>query len=489
MTILPVVERFLERDHLLLIDGEWTPAVSGKTFASINPATGKPLATVACAEKEDIDRAVAAARRALTANPWKQMGGTQRSRLLWRVAELIDLHAEELAQLESLDQGKPVKIARIADVAGSAESFRYMAGWATKLTGATIPVGAPGAFHTFTVKEPVGVVGQIVPWNFPLAMAAWKLAPALAAGCTVVLKPAENTPLSTLRLGELMIEAGFPAGTVNIVPGFGTVAGAAIAEHPGIDKVAFTGSTAVGKRIVVAAGGNLKRVTLELGGKNPTIVLPDADLAKAIPSIVQGAFTNCGQVCTAASRALVHRSVLKEVTDGLIAGAQALRVGPGMENSTDMGPVVSEAQMNAILGHIRAAEAEGAVIATGGMRLGDEGYFLAPTVITDTTPEMKINREEVFGPVISVVPFDDIEEAIAIANATEYGLTAQVWTRDITSAHRFSNALDSGSIWINGKSMDIALPFGGFKQSGWGMEKGAEGIDIYTRTKTVVHAF
>lgn len=489
MNILPVVERFLERAHLLLIDGEWTPAVSGKTFASIDPATGKPLATVACAEKEDIDRAVAAARRALTSNPWKQMGGTQRSRLLWRVAELIDLHAEELAQLESLDQGKPVKVARIADVAGSAETFRYMAGWATKLTGATIPVGTPGAFHAYTVKEPVGVVGQIVPWNFPLAMAAWKLAPALAAGCTVVLKPAENTPVSTLRLGELMIEAGFPAGTVNIVPGFGTGAGAAIAEHPGIDKVAFTGSTSVGKRIVLASAGNLKRVSLELGGKNPTIVLRDADLAKAIPGIVQGAFTNCGQVCTAASRALVHRSVVKEVTEGLIAGARAIRVGPGLDDATDMGPVVSEAQMNAILEHIRAAEAEGAVVATGGQRLGDEGYFLAPTVITDTTPDMKINREEVFGPVISVVPFDDIEQAIEIANATEYGLTAQVWTRDISAANRFSNALDSGSVWINGKSMDIALPFGGFKQSGWGMEKGLEGVDIYTRTKTVVQAF
>ncbi len=489
MNILPTAQKFLEKDHLLLIDGEWTPAAGGKTFVTVNPATGKPLGTVACAGKDDIDRAVAAARRALASGPWSQTAGAQRSRLLWRVAELIDIHAEELAQLESLDQGKPVKVARIADVAGSAEAFRYMAGWATKLTGATIPVGRPGAFHAFTVKEPVGVVGQIVPWNFPLAMAAWKLAPALAAGCTVLLKPAENTPLSTLRLGELLIEAGFPAGTVNIVPGLGGEAGTAIAEHPGIDKIAFTGSTAVGKRIVMAAAGNLKRLSLELGGKNPAIVLPDADLAKAIPGIVQGAFTNCGQVCTAASRALVHRSVLKEVTEGLVAGAEALRVGPGMDDATDMGPVVSEQQMNSILAHIRAAAAEGAVIATGGIRVGEQGYFLAPTVIAETTPEMRINLEEVFGPVISVIPFDTMDEAIAIANATEYGLTAQVWTRDIAAANTFSNALESGSVWVNGKSMDIALPFGGFGQSGWGMEKGAEGVEIYTRTKTVVQAF
>lgn len=489
MTLLPAVQSFLDKDHLLLIDGEWTAAADGKTFLTINPATGKPLASVACAGSDDIDRAVTAARRALTAGPWSRMSGTQRARLLWRVAELIELHQEELAQLESLDQGKPVTVARVADVAGSAETFRYMAGWATKITGSTIPVGPPGAFHAFTVKEPVGVAGQIVPWNFPLAMAAWKLAPALAAGCTVLLKPAENTPLSTLRLGELMIEAGFPPGTINIVPGFGKVAGAAIAAHPGIDKIAFTGSTAVGKSIVAAAAGNLKRVSLELGGKNPVIVLPDADLARAVPAIVQGAFANCGQVCTAASRALVHRSVLAAVTEGLVKGAEALRIGPGLDEATDMGPVVSEQQMQSILDRINTASREGATIATGGRRMGEEGYFLAPTVITEATPAMAISREEVFGPVISLMPFDDIDEAIALANATEYGLTAQVWTQDIAAANRFSNALNSGSVWINGKSMDIALPFGGFGQSGWGLEKGAEGVDIYTRTKTVVHAF
>lgn len=489
MNLLPAVKSFLEKQHLLLIDGEWTAAASGETFVTINPATGKPLANVACARKEDVDRAVAAARAAFSSAHWKGLGGTQRSHLLWRLAELIDLHAEELAQLESLDQGKPVKVARIADVAGSAETFRYMAGWATKITGDTIPVASPDAFRAFTVKEPVGVVGQIVPWNFPLAMAAWKLAPALAAGCTIVLKPAENTPLSTLRLGELIVEAGFPAGVVNIVTGFGQGAGSAIAEHPDIDKIAFTGSTAVGKRIAMAAVDNLKRVSLELGGKNPTIVMPDADLSRAIPAIVQGAFANCGQVCTAASRALVHRSLLDDVIKGLVAGAKALRVGPGMDESTDIGPVVSEAQMNAILGHIESAVAEGAVVATGGVRIGTEGYFLAPTVLTHTRPDMKINRDEVFGPVISIVAFDDIDEAIRIANDSEYGLTAQVWTQDLSVANRLTNALESGSVWINGKSMDIALPFGGFKQSGWGLEKGAEGVELYTRTKTVVQAF
>jgi len=488
MKVLPSVQEFLAKDHFLLIDGVWTPAQDGTTFDTYNPADGSKLATVACAVAQDVDQAVRAARRAFISGPWSKATGSDRAKLLWRLADLIMENADELAQLETLDQGKPLKVSRGGDVPVSAETFRYMAGWATKIAGSTIPIGAPGQFHSYTVKEPIGVVGQIVPWNFPLAMAAWKLAPALAVGCTVVLKPAENTPLSTLRLGELIMEAGFPAGVVNIVPGFGAGAGAAIAEHPEIDKVAFTGSTAVGKSIIRASAGNLKRVTLELGGKNPTIVMPDADMSKAIPGIVQGAFANSGQVCTAPSRALVHKRVLNQIADGLIAGAEALRVGPGLDVSTEMGPVVSEAQMKTVLGYIDTAVGEGASIATGGSRIGQEGYLVKPTVIHQSTPDMSINKHEIFGPVISLIAFDDIGEAIEIANNSHYGLTAQVWTQDLTSAQTLTRRLDFGSVWVNGKSMDIALPFGGLKQSGWGLEKGAEGVEAYTRTRTVVYA-
>lgn len=486
--VLPTVRDFLDRDHLLLIDGKWAPAADGTTFVTSNPADGRPLATVACAGRADIDEAARAARRAF-AGPWSRMSGSERSKLLWRIADLIMEHADELAQLETLDQGKPLQVARNGDIPVCAETFRYMAGWATKLTGDTIPIGTPGQFHGYTVREPVGVAGQIVPWNFPLAMAAWKLAPALAAGCTVILKPAENTPLSTLRLGELLMAAGVPPGVVNIVPGFGNVAGARIAEHPEIDKIAFTGSTAVGKAIVAAAAGNLKRVSLELGGKNPAIVLPDADLAKAIPGILQGAFANCGQVCTAPSRILVHRKLIDKVAEGIVVGAEAIRVGPGLEEGTEMGPVVSDVQMNAILEHVKGALSEGAEVATGGSRIGKEGYFIKPTVILKSSPGMRINREEVFGPVVTLLSYDDTAEAVEIANATQYGLTAQVWTQSMASAEALSRQLEFGSVWINGKSMDIALPFGGFKQSGWGLEKGAEGIDAYTRTRTVVYAF
>jgi len=488
MSLLPCVQEFLNREHLLFIDGAWVPASGGATFDSINPANEQLLGRAARANTGDVDAAVDAARRALNKGPWARMTGAERARLLWRVGDLIDAHTEELAQLESLDQGKPLAVARSADVPGSAETFRYMAGWATKFTGATIPVGAPGDFQTYTVKEPVGVVGQIVPWNFPLAMAAWKLAPALAVGCTVILKPAENTPLSTVRLFELMEEAGFPKGVVNLLTGYGAEAGVAMVSHSGIDKIAFTGSTSVGKTIVAASANDLKRVSLELGGKNPTIVCPDADLTKALPGIVQAAFGNSGQVCTAPSRAYVHRSVMAEVEDGLASLAQGLRVGPGLEEGTQLGPVVSQAQMESIIAHIQRSVSTGAEALTGGARLGNSGYFIPATVLTGTTHDMEINRNEIFGPVLTLVPYDDEDDVIAMANDSRYGLTAQVWTEGVRSANRFADELEFGSVWFNGKSMDIALPFGGLKESGWGSEKGEEGVMLYTRTRTIVYA-
>jgi phenylacetaldehyde dehydrogenase len=486
--LLPSVKKFLDREPALLIDGRWVPARSGETFVSLNPADGLTLASIASGDAADVDLAVKAARRALGSGPWSRIKPQDRAQMLWRLSDLIMEHADELAQLETLDQGKPLRASRDGDIPGSAETFRYMAGWATKLTGNTIQVGAPGEFHSYTQREPVGVVGQIVPWNFPLAMAAWKLAPALAAGCTVVLKPAENTPLTTLRLGELIQEAGFPDGVVNIVTGFGATAGAAIAEHPDIDKVAFTGSTDVGKSVVRAATGNLKRVSLELGGKNPSIVMEDADLAAAIPGLIQGSFANSGQVCTAPSRVFVHASVFEDVVAGLSEGAQALKVGPGLASDSQMGPVISERQLVSITGHIDGGVAAGANITAGGGRLGTEGYFVAPTVVTNVSQHMLIAREEIFGPVVVLSPFGEIEDVLRMANDTQYGLTAQVWTQNVSQAHRMAARLSAGSIWVNGKSMDIALPFGGFKQSGWGQEKGAEGVEMYTRSKTVVVA-
>lgn len=484
-TLRDDVRTFLARNPGMLIDGRWVPAQSGETFPTLNPADGNVLAHVASGAAPDVDMAVTAARRALESGPWSLMAPSDRGALLWRLAELIDANTEQLAQLETLDQGKPLSAARGGDVPGAAETFRYMAGWATKITGTTIPVGTPGSFHSYTKREPIGVVGQIVPWNFPLAMAAWKLAPALAAGCTVVLKPAENTPLSTLRLAELVQEAGLPDGVVNIITGFGHTAGAAIVEHPGIDKVAFTGSTMVGKSIVRAAASNLKRVSLELGGKNPSIVLDDADLDRVIPGIMQSAFTNSGQVCTAPSRIIVHDKVYDDVAAGLIAAAGELRIGPGLAPDTQMGPVISQAQQDRITAYIEGGVKGGATLAAGGS-LDGPGYFVAPTLLTDVNDSLPLAREEIFGPVVTLARFHEIDEAVRVANDTQYGLTAQVWTTNVSAAHAMADRLDSGSIWVNGKSMDIALPFGGFKQSGWGQEKGAEGVEMYTRSKTVV---
>ncbi len=469
----------------LLIDGEWQDAASGKTFETTDPATGDHLADVAHGEAADIDRAVRAARRALEGD-WGSMTPSQRSKMIWRIGELIDEHTDELAQLESLDNGKPVGVARVADVPGAAEMFRYMAGWATKIEGRTIPLSVPGAaWHAYTLHEPVGVVGQIIPWNFPLLMASWKLAPALAAGCAIVLKPAEQTPLTALRLGELMLEAGLPRGAVNIVTGFGD-AGAALAENDGVDKIAFTGSTEVGKLIVKAASGNLKRLTLELGGKSPNIVFADADPELAIVGATNAIFFNHGQSCSAGSRLYVERKLFDRVVEGVAAAASKIKLGPGLDETTQMGPLVSDEQFQRVTGYLESGYKEGARAVVGGSRFGDRGFFVEPTVLVDTTPDMKVVREEIFGPVVTAAPFDDPTEIAPVANDTVYGLAAGIWTNDLSKAHRMAASLNAGSVWINCYQVfDPALPFGGYKQSGWGREMGLEAVTNYLESKAV----
>jgi phenylacetaldehyde dehydrogenase len=484
------VEAFIGSPRQLFINGQWCDAASGKTFETPNPATGETLARVAEGSAEDIDRAVRAARRAFDEGPWSRMTPSERGRIIWRIGDLILEHADELAQLESLDNGKPFAVARAADVPLAADLFHYMAGWATKIEGSTIDISVPympGAnFHSYTLREPLGVVGQIIPWNFPLLMAAWKLGPALATGNCVVLKPAEQTPLTALRLAGLMAEAGVPDGVVNVVPGFGETAGAALAAHNDVDKVAFTGSTEVGKLIVAAAGAsNLKKLTLELGGKSPNIVFDDAG-----PDAIQGAanaiFFNHGQCCVAGSRLYVQRDRFDEVVDGVAEIAKSIKMGPGMEPGTQMGPLVSDEQFRRVTGFLESGQADGATALAGGGRFGDRGYFVEPTVLTNTRPEMKVVREEIFGPVLVAAPFTDLDEIAAAANDSEYGLGAGIWTKDISKAHALAKKLRAGTVWINCYNVfDAALPFGGYKQSGWGREMGAEVLNNYTEVKAV----
>jgi phenylacetaldehyde dehydrogenase len=484
------VEAFIGTPRQLFIDGQWNDAASGKTFETPNPATGETLALVAEGDAEDIDRAVRAARAAFDEGPWSRLTPSERGRIIWRIGDLILEHADELAQLESLDNGKPYAVARAADVPLAADLFHYMAGWATKIEGNSISISVPympGAnFHSYTLREPIGVVGQIIPWNFPLLMAAWKLGPALTTGCTVVLKPAEQTPLTALRLAGLIAEAGVPDGVVNVVPGYGETAGAALAAHPAVDKVAFTGSTEVGKLIVAAAGAsNLKKLTLELGGKSPNIVFDDAEDA-AVEGAANAIFFNHGQCCVAGSRLYVQTSRFDEVVDGVAEIAKSIKLGSGLDPTTQMGPLVSDEQLRRVSGFLESGRSEGATALAGGGRYGDHGYFIEPTVLTNTRPDMKVVREEIFGPVVVAAPFSSLDEIAAVANDSEYGLGAGIWTRDITKAHALAKKLRAGTVWINCYNVfDAALPFGGYKQSGWGREMGHEVLNNYTEVKAV----
>ncbi|HXR24458.1 MAG TPA: aldehyde dehydrogenase family protein [Candidatus Binataceae bacterium] len=480
----PAALAFLRAPKQLLIGGKWMPAKSGKTFETINPSNEEVLALIAEGDKADVDAAVKAARKAFDEGAWPNMGPHQRARLMLKIAELIDAHTEELAELETLDNGKPLTFSRGFDVPAAAETFRYYAGWVTKIYGETNP--SDPAFFNYTLREPVGVCGQIIPWNFPLLMAAWKLGPALACGNTVILKPAEQTPLTALRLGELMMEAGLPEGVVNVITGFGPGAGSSIAEHPAIDKVAFTGSTEVGKIILKASAGNLKKVSLELGGKAPNIIFPDADLDQAVPTAMMGVYFNSGQVCCAGTRIFVQRERYDEVVEKLANFSKGVSVGDPFDQKNVIGPVVSQEQFDRVKGYLDVGKKEGAKVSAGGETYGEKGYFVKPTLFSGVNNEMRIAREEIFGPVGTAISFKDENDAVFQGNNTEYGLSAGVWTRDVGRAHKVARALKAGTVWVNCyNQLDPISPFGGYKQSGFGRELGRYAIDLYTQIKSV----
>jgi aldehyde dehydrogenase (NAD+) len=468
----------------LLINNCWVPSQSGKTFPTINPSTGEEICQVAEADAADVDKAVIVARAAFE-GPWRKLRASERGRLLHRLADLIEKNADELAQLETLDSGKPISVAKAVDVAKTVACYRYFAGWADKVHGKTIPID--GDFFCYTRHEPIGVVGQIIPWNYPMLMQSWKLAPALATGNTIVMKPAEQTPLSALRIGELVVEAGFPEGVVNLLPGFGPTAGAAIARHMDVDKVAFTGSTEVGRLIMEAAAkSNLKRITLELGGKSPNIIFADTDLDEGVEGAHMGVFVNQGQSCCAGSRVFVEEKIYQQFVEKSVARARKRRVGDPLDPTTEQGPQVDQSQFDSVMGYIESGRSDGATLACGGEPVGNRGYFIQPTVFADVRDEMKIARQEIFGPVMSVIAFKDVDEVIARANSTNYGLAAGVWTHDIKKAHAVANAMRAGTVWVNCYHvLDTRAPFGGFKQSGIGRELGEYGLQEYTEVKTV----
>jgi phenylacetaldehyde dehydrogenase len=484
------VKAFLASPKKLFIDGDWVDSRSGKTFDVIDPSCDRVIASVAEGQAEDIDRAVAAARKAFEDSDWSRMKPVDRERLIHRLADLIEEHADTIAELEALDNGKSIVIARHVDVKLAVEVYRYMAGWPTKIEGQTLPMSGAllpdQSFVGYSLREPVGVVGAIIAWNFPFLLASWKVGPALAAGCTIVLKPAEETPLTALYLGKLAAEAGFPKGVINVVPGFGDTAGAALSSHPDVDKITFTGSTEVGRLIARAATGNLKKVTLELGGKSPTIVFGDVDAEAAIAGAASAIFFNHGQTCCAGSRLYVHSSRFDEVVEGVSAVAAGLKIGPGMDPATELGPLVSTTQRERVMSYVSQGLADGANAVVGGRAMETDGYYVEPTVFTNTNPDMSIVREEIFGPVVVAEAFDSLDEIAAIANQGAYGLAASIWTKDISTVHRLAPKLRAGTVWVNCHNvLDSTMPFGGYKQSGWGREMGKESVEAYLESKSM----
>jgi phenylacetaldehyde dehydrogenase len=473
----------------MLLGGQWCNAASGETIQVINPATEEEVAVIPAGGEADVNHAIQAAKAAFEKRLWHGLPPAARERIMWKAADLIEENAAMLAELETIDNGKPLTASQSIDIPMSARIFRYWSGWCGKISGTTPMVDLPGTYAAMTIKQPVGVVGLIVPWNFPLANAVSKLGPALAAGCAMVLKPAEQASLTTICLGQILLDAGVPPGVVNIVTGYGEVAGAAIANSPDIAKLSFTGSTSVGKKLIEASRSNFKRLTLELGGKSPNIIFPDADLDRATPTAAHAIFRNAGQVCAAASRLLVHRSVRDQVVEGIVEQAHKLVMGNGLDPATTLGPLVSAEQRGRVMGHIDRARQEGCEIVTGGRAPDCVGYFVEPTVVAKVTPDTSIFTQEVFGPVLAVTEFDEFEEAISLANDTEYGLSANIWTRDVSKSFLAAQAIQAGTVTINsGMIVHPAIPFGGFKQSGWGREGGEQGLDAYLETKAIIAA-
>ncbi|MFO1023411.1 MAG: aldehyde dehydrogenase family protein [Planctomycetales bacterium] len=472
------------RQTKLLIDGKWVDSVSGKTFATYNPATEEKIADVAEGDAADIDKAAKAARKAFESGPWSKMDARDRGILLNRLADLAEKHLDELAALETLDNGKPIRDSRAADLPLAIDCLRYYAGWADKIHGQTIPIR--GNYFCYTRREPMGVAGQIIPWNFPLLMVAWKWAPALAAGCTIVMKPAEQTPLSCLRFGELAMEAGIPPGVINIVPGYGPTAGAALVKHPQVDKIAFTGEHRTAQIIMADAATTLKRLTFELGGKSPNVVFADSNLDDAVAGTEFGLFFNQGQCCCAGSRVFVEEKVHKEFVQKLVSRAKERKLGNPFDMETSQGPQVDQDQFDKILSYIEKGKAAGADCVTGGARHGDKGFYVQPTIFDNVRDDMPIATDEIFGPVLSVLPFKSVDEVIQRANQTFYGLAAAIWTSDVKKAHKFAASVRAGTVWVNCYDVfDAAAPFGGFKMSGIGRELGEAALANYTELKTV----